>query len=400
VGLLFVTPTIDSASEAWMRRMIDELAEHISIIAARHADVRQAHGRIPIKTYRGRPGPLCRRILAKILFCSHRPRSWIRPVDRMRQLVGGDEIDRILVQYLTTAIEFDSLWPQCPQPLFVHCHGFDVTWDHRSHDQPDRPVHPPGYRERVLRLAEHATIIANSRFTADRLREAGVPDSKIAVKYIGVPVPEEPICRPLRSSPVRILFLGRLIDCKGPEMTIEAFDRACCAGLDGQLIMAGDGPLMSACHEARRRARCGDRIEILGAVDWATGQQLRSDVDIFTAHSCYGRRSRQVESFGAAFVEASARGLPVVTGRSGALDEVMVDGETAILFEPGDIDAHAEALLTLARDPARRAAMGQAGWQRARDHYSVEIEKAQFLRILGLADNPEIASPSHVEQAA
>ena len=85
---------------------------------------------------------------------------------------------------------------------------------------------------------------------------------------------------------------------------------------------------------------------------------------------------------GVALIEAMAQALPVVTGRSGAVSESVIDGETGILFEPGDVDAHAEALRSLVLDKPLRLAFGHAGWDRAKTSFSVAKEKKSLTAIL------------------
>src|SRR5207249_10069750 len=100
--------------------------------------------------------------------------------------------------------------------------------------------------------------------------------------------------------------------------------------------------------------------------------------------NCLGLISNQEESSGVSFAEAMAEGLPIVSGRSGSLPEVITDGVHGILFEPGDVDAHADALLRLASDPELRAQMGQSGWERVRDNWSLQNEVKELRSILGL----------------
>ena len=138
------------------------------------------------------------------------------------------------------------------------------------------------------------------------------------------------------------------------------------------------------CERAMQESDYGDRIEMVGVVDADTGDRLRREADLFTAHNRIGPVSRQEEAFGVSIVEAMAAGIPVVAGNSGSLPEIVEDGVQGILVEPGDIEAHAEAFLKLARDPNLRARMGRAGWDRARKHFTVEREIATLREILGV----------------
>lgn len=72
------------------------------------------------------------------------------------------------------------------------------------------------------------------------------------------------------------------------------------------------------------------------------------------------------EAFGQVAVEAMICGKPVVASAIGGLPEVVVDGESGLLVEPGNVSALREALRTLLLDPARRERMGINGRKRAR----------------------------------
>jgi len=313
---------------------------------------------------------------------SHVPVS--RPaLRRLGELVAAPQVEVVLVHYLTTAVKFAPVWKQTEKPIFVHCHGYDVTWDLRSPLPPHARAHPPEYLLQVLALPEHMRLIANSHATERRLLEAGIDGSRISVKYFGVPLPEEPrAARP--SQAIDILFLGRLVDFKGPQQVIEAFTLARHKGLAGRLVIAGDGPLSTACRQAQAASPFAADIELLGAVDAETGARLRETADVFTAHSQLGPATGQEEAFGVSFVEAMAASLPVVSGRSGSLPEILADGREGILFKPGDVEAHAGALLRLANDPSLRDQMGRSAWQRARRDYSLEAEESRLREILNL----------------
>ena len=70
-------------------------------------------------------------------------------------------------------------------------------------------------------------------------------------------------------------------------------------------------------------------------------------------------------------LEAMLSRLPVVATRVSAVPEIVVDGATGMLAAPGDADAVAAALVALLRDDARRRALGEAGYRRARSEFSV-----------------------------
>ncbi len=142
--------------------------------------------------------------------------------------------------------------------------------------------------------------------------------------------------------------------------------------------------MRARCEALRQASVYAERITFLGAVDADKGSELRASADIFTAHNCLGPLSRQEEAFGVTVLEAMAEAIPVVSCRSGGLLETVVHEETGLLVTPGDVEAHAAALLRLANDPVLRWRMGEAAWQRVHNCFSIEKERTQLLDILGI----------------
>jgi glycosyltransferase involved in cell wall biosynthesis len=302
-------------------------------------------------------------------------------------VVADETITAVLVHYLNCAVGYESVWAGTEKPIFVHCHGYDFNLDCRRHDSPEQLLFKPGFRERAQRVCDRCTIIANSQHSA-RMLEAEFHPPRLKVKPLGVPVPDTCPQHADRTSGLEVLYLGRLCDCKGPDLTIRAFERACTLGFDGRLTLAGDGELRMMCELLQRRSPVAERIRLTGIVNASTAEELRRGADLFTLHNCHGPLTHETEAYGVSVIEAMAAGLPVITGRSGGVCETVADGETGVLVEPGNIEEHAQALVRLARDPTLRRRMGQAGWRRVRDHFSVRQERAVLRGLLGLSDTP------------
>jgi colanic acid/amylovoran biosynthesis glycosyltransferase len=361
--------------------MMDALADDLSYIASEAPEEKLWRGRVP--TINLAP----RSVLNKV-----RKRLGWSPVDKGRRplmrAVHSKTVTCIFVHWLDFALRYADVWASTNKPLFIHCHGSDVTWKRQHYDQlPAIPAFSEDYPQQAFRLSERAILIANSRCTAAKLENIGVPSGRIRLHYFGVPTREGPP-RPFESQEVTLLFLGRLVDFKGPDLTIKAFELACDRGLQGKLLIAGNGPLAATCALMRIRSKYSRRIHLLGTVDSRRAVELQQAADIFTAHSCIGPLSNQEEGFGVAFVEAMAAGLPIVTGRTEALEEVVEDGVTGVLFPPGDVEAHANAILTLATNPKMRLQMGRAAGQRASTLFPIENDTQNLRRTLGIKHLP------------
>ena len=154
------------------------------------------------------------------------------------------------------------------------------------------------------------------------------------------------------SDDVVVLYAGRLLPVKGPDVLVDAAAR-----VDGvRLFVLGDGPLRPSLEA---RAPTGlfrgfvDETELLHA---------------YVAADVFALLSRR-ETWGVVVVEAAACGLPLVLSNAvGAAADLLVPGGNGELVPAGDTAATAEALRRLAADGALRARFGArsrelvAGW--------------------------------------
>ena len=88
------------------------------------------------------------------------------------------------------------------------------------------------------------------------------------------------------------------------------------------------------------------------------------------------------EGFGIVFLEAMHHAKPCIGARAGGIPEVLVDGETGLLVDYGDVGGLAAALHQLWSDPALRDRLGAAGHQRLHTHFSPSRFKDRHLTLL------------------
>ncbi len=79
------------------------------------------------------------------------------------------------------------------------------------------------------------------------------------------------------------------------------------------------------------------------------------------------------ESFGNTLLEAMAMQLPVVASNSGAVPEIVIDGETGLLVPPKDADQLAKKMLALIENPSLCHQMGFAGRNRVENSFGFDI---------------------------
>jgi len=194
-----------------------------------------------------------------------------------------------------------------------------------------------------------------------------------------------------KSNFVDVLFAGRFEGRKGIDVLLEVIPELCAKYPKVRFILAGedrqraDGTsLGSAFRASHARASFRDRVIFPGAVSDNQLEEYLSQCDIFVSPSRY-------ESFGLVFLEAMMFGKPAVGCRIGGMQEVIAEGVTGLLAEPGDTESLRAALDTLIADREKREAFGLAGRARYLEHYTREIFTTRTLGFYReiLAKNPK-----------
>jgi glycosyltransferase involved in cell wall biosynthesis len=139
-----------------------------------------------------------------------------------------------------------------------------------------------------------------------------------------------------------------------------------------RLLVAGEGPRRRALEDLAAALAVDDRTSFLGLVEEMPAFWRSTDLAVVPSNGW-------VESFGMSAVEAMACAKSVVASDSGALPEVVRDGETGRVVPAGDVGALASAIAEYARDPAKRALHGLNGRRRCEEHFPIEQTASRYL---------------------
>lgn len=201
--------------------------------------------------------------------------------------------------------------------------------------------------------------IALNRFCRDKFIEAGLPAERIAIKpnFIDLPAPQPQIRQ-------GALFVGRLSVEKG----ISTLAQAAALYVSTNIDVIGQGP-----QETELQNIPG--VRLLG---WMAPPEI------------YERMSRAAylvmpsvwyENFPRTLVEAYACGLPVIASRLGAMAELVQDGRTGLLFNPGDAHDLAEKMRWADCHPEEMRRMGEAARREYEANYTSETNFRQLMDI-------------------
>lgn len=243
---------------------------------------------------------------------------------------------------------FDARPPGSSALLATYQDANGTLWTQR----PDLVLDPQGRALRRSRRAEGETyrrmdlVCTMSRWSARSfVEDYGVDPDRVVPVGAGPNLDALPAAVPERApGPPRVLFVGRTFGRKGGPDLLQAFGTLKAQHPDATLDLVGPPPGAPQ-PGVTWHGPVYDRAR-LGA--------LYAQATVFALPSTY-------EGFGIPFLEGMAYGLPCIGARVCAVPEVVQDGVTGLLVAPHDPRDLAQALLALADDPARAAALGAAG---------------------------------------
>ena len=159
------------------------------------------------------------------------------------------------------------------------------------------------------------------------------------------------------------LFIARLTPEKGVDILLDAWRRI---GERLRLKIVGDGPLSDRVREA---------LSDLKGVDFLGRQSLEECYKLLSRAQCFISASTWYEGFPRTFIEAFARGVPVIAPALGPMADAVDDGRTGLHFRPGDSASLAEAVERLLDTPDQREAMRAAARATYLENFTVEANK-------------------------
>lgn len=158
--------------------------------------------------------------------------------------------------------------------------------------------------------------------------------------------------------------VGRLMPQKGHQYLISALQRLADEGYPLLLLLVGEGPLEESLKKQAEALGVGKLVRFTG---------FRTDVhDILSIADIFVLPSLN-EGFPLILLEAMAAGKPIVATRVTGCTEAIVHRDTGLLCEPESSEELSREILSLLRDPAGRAAMGQRARQVSLERFDQRV---------------------------
>jgi glycosyltransferase involved in cell wall biosynthesis/GT2 family glycosyltransferase len=239
-------------------------------------------------------------------------------------------------------------------------------------------VMPWAYRRRP--------VVAVSESTRRALVEKGFDRARISVIENGTEMPAANARRASpRSGAQSIVYTGRLKPYKSVDVLLRALPLVLEARPATKLHIVGQGPDRTRLERLSWSLGLAGKVSFHGYLPAVERDAILDGAAVAVCPSAF-------EGWGAACVQASAHGLPVVAANVPGLVDSVVDGSTGVLVPHGDEVALADAVIALLRSPAQRQAMGDAGREWA-SRFTWDDSAVRFAGVLEGRCAPDAEQP-------
>ncbi len=223
--------------------------------------------------------------------------------------------------------------------------------------------------------ARASAVIVNSHATGEAFVAAGGRHKLVRVIHNGIdPQPFDKITThdaalaridlEYLSNSFLIGVFGRLAPWKGQHVVLEALSTlpGVCAVFVGDALF-GETDYRDSLHKRVEQADLRERVRFLG---------FRNDIPrLMRAVDVVVHSSVNPEPFGRVIVEGMLARRPVVASAAGGVLEIIEDGDTGLLYPPGDVSVLRAQIDRLRNDPALCERLGASGYKKAQAYFSI-----------------------------
>lgn len=243
--------------------------------------------------------------------------------------------------------------------LVTQFHGLDLT---------SKKCKRKGYYRVLKREVDIALV--NSKYSLNQIKKLGFAEQNTVTLAVGTNSSLFKRSKEIKKGKkLKILFIGRLIPLKGPQLIPEIAHKLIALGLtDFEFKIIGDGPLRNTILEESLDLK--DKIKMPGYKSVEDVKKAMEKSHLLIYPGIADEEGRE-ETQGLIVQEAMFMKLPVIVSNIGGVPESVIDGKTGFICKPGDTDDFAAKIIKLNNDYALGKAMGEKGYDLAKHNYDI-----------------------------
>jgi len=255
--------------------------------------------------------------------------------------------------------------------LFISAHGNELLY----------PKKYPFMEKIMLWCFDNANkIFSVSNYTKKILINMGVENIKIVVIPNGTDparfnpdISGEEILEKYKLKNKKIIFsVSRLVERKNFGIIIESMGEILKQFPNTVYLIGGEGLMKEKWMKLAKNKGFEDSVIFLGYIPDEELPKYYNISNVFVLPSKELKNEGEVEGFGISFLEANACGIPVIGGKSGGVEDAIIDGKTGVLIDPGNKEQIQKEIIKILRNPKFAKSLGINGRKRVLNELSWE----------------------------
>jgi glycosyltransferase involved in cell wall biosynthesis len=232
-------------------------------------------------------------------------------------------------------------------------------------------------------LFERVNLITTpSEYMKYELTSRGCNEEKIKIHRCGINLDKFNFAEKSENkSKITFLTVGRFVEKKGIEYSLQAFARIC-NYVDAEYRIVGEGKLENVYRNIVKEYGIENKVIFTGPEnkEEVAGEMKNADVFVLTSVTASDGDS---EGLPVSLTEAHAAGLPVISTFHAGIPELVVDMETGLLTEEKDVEETAKNMLLLAQDKKLRQHFSAKARKRVKKEFDIEYLNDTLAAYLG-----------------
>jgi colanic acid/amylovoran biosynthesis glycosyltransferase len=282
----------------------------------------------------------------------------------LKSTLGNSHFDIIHFEFSALAVLYKDVIPLLKASTVVSCRGTA---------EKVKPLTTPGRKEQLTELFKKIdSIHCVSADMAQTISAYCDEPGKIFINRPSIDINYFQRSKPYNSFlKITLLSVGRLTFQKSYLTGLLAVKQLKRHNINFQWLIVGDGPQMEEVIYHIHTLGLQENVKLLGKKNKEEILELYNDADIFLLSSVY-------EGIANVVLEAMAMEIPVVSTKSGGLEEVIEHEVNGLLAEVYDHEALAKQLLVLCSDDALRKRLGEQGRIKIKKQFTIERQINEF----------------------
>ncbi|MCV0425431.1 MAG: glycosyltransferase [Roseibium sp.] len=243
------------------------------------------------------------------------------------EFLKTENVDVVLCDFGCIGAEVADSIGDCGIPIFTYYRGYDATMRARSARQRNLIA-------RAFKKMEGVFFV--SEFLRDNLARYGLVHPNSHVLPSGVNTDK---FLPAQKRKASFIAVGRLIEKKRPDLTVEAFCKEAKSNPEATLEILGGGPMQEQCQEIVRREGMENQVKLFGEQPHEIVLKHLQQAEFFLQHSVTSPGG-DAEGAPTSIQEALACGCAILATRHAGIPDLVTEGQTGHLVDELDQDGY------------------------------------------------------------